>query len=307
MRSPYRDWPKAELHLHLEGSIEPQTLRELNPATTLEEARAHYRYEDFPAFIRSYLWAIGHLNGSADYALVLRRLLERLEREGVRYTEITLSAGVILWRGQEFAPVYDALEAEAARSPVTVRWVLDSVRQWGVAEARKVVKLAAERVGHGVVAFGIGGDEQRGPVELFGEVFREAKAAGLHLTIHAGETVGAESVWGAVKLGAERIGHGIRAVDDPELLVWLREHDVPLEICVSSNVATGAVPRLEEHPIRRIFEAGVPIVLGSDDPAMFHTTLEHEYELAAAQFGFSEEELRQIAANGFQYAFDRAA
>jgi aminodeoxyfutalosine deaminase len=304
MRSFYREWPKAELHLHLEGSIEPQTLRELNPATTMEEAQARYRYEDFPAFIRSYLWVIGHLNQPADYALILKRLLERLDRENVGYAEITLSAGVILWRGQEFAPVYEALQAEAGRSPVQVRWVLDAVRQWGVEEARKVLRLAAERAGSGVVAFGIGGDESRGPVEMFREVFQEAKAAGLRLTIHAGETVGAESVRGAVRLGAERIGHGIRAADDPELLEQLREHDIPLEICISSNAATGAVRCLEEHPVRRIFEAGVPIVLGSDDPAMFHTTLEHEFELAAQQFGFSEAELRQIAENGFKYAFD---
>jgi aminodeoxyfutalosine deaminase len=303
MLSLYHDWPKSELHLHLEGSIEPQTLRELNPATTLEEARARYRYEDFPAFIRSYLWAIGHLTGPEHYGLIARRLLERLEREGVRYAEITVSAGVILWRGQEFPPVYQALQAEAERSPVQVRWVLDAVRQWGAEEARRVVKLAAERLGRGVVAFGIGGDELRGPVQWFGDVFREAKDAGLHLTIHAGETAGPESVWDAVRLGAERIGHGIRAADDPALLAHLRDHDIPLEICISSNVATGAVRCLEEHPIRRIFDAGVPILLSTDDPAMFHTTLEREFELAARQFGFTEAELERVARNGFQYAF----
>jgi aminodeoxyfutalosine deaminase len=303
MLSLYHDWPKSELHLHLEGSIEPQTLRELNPATTLEEARARYRYEDFPAFIRSYLWAIGHLTGPEHYGLIARRLLERLEREGVRYAEITVSAGVILWRGQEFPPVYEALQAEAERSPVQVRWVLDAVRQWGAEEARRVVKLAAERLGRGVVAFGIGGDELRGPVQWFGDVFREAKDAGLHLTIHAGETAGPESVRDAVRLGAERIGHGIRAADDPALLAHLRDHDIPLEICISSNVATGAVRCLEEHPIRRIFDAGVPILLGTDDPAMFHTTLEREFELAARQFGFTEAELERVARNGFQYAF----
>ncbi len=304
MLSFYHDWPKAELHLHLEGSIEPWTLRELNPATTIEEARQHYVYEDFVGFIHSYLWAIGHLTEPAHYALVARRLLERLAREGVRYAEITVSAGVILWRNQEFAPIYDALEAEAAQSKVRVRWVLDAVRQWGVEEARKVLRLAAERVGKGVIAFGIGGDESRGPAEWFADVFHAAREAGLHLTIHAGETVGPESVWSALKGGAERIGHGISAASDPALLAHLREQGIPLEICISSNVATGSVRSLEEHPVRRIFDAGVPIVLGTDDPAMFHTTLEREYELAAQRFGFGETELQAIAQNGFRYAFD---
>jgi adenosine deaminase/aminodeoxyfutalosine deaminase len=306
MKTYYSALPKAELHLHLEGSIEPETLSELNPSTTLEEARSRYRYADFPAFIQSYLWAIRHLNQPEDYALITRRLLERLERQQVRYAEITLSAGVILWRGHEFAPVFDAIHRETEGSPVRVRWVFDSVRQWGIEPARKVLRLAAERTNLGVVAFGIGGDETLGPVEWFGDVFREAKDAGLHLTVHAGETVGAESVWGAVRLGAERIGHGIRAAEDPELLAYLRENHIPLEICISSNVCTGAVKSLAEHPVRRIYAAGVPIVLGTDDPAMFHTTLEREYEIAAREFGFTDKELERIVENGFKYAFGAA-
>src|SRR5690606_14267347 len=144
------------------------------------------------------------------------------EAQNVRYAEITISAGVILWKGREFAPIFDALQAEAVRSPVKVRWVLDAIRQLGAEHAIEVAKLAAERVSEGVAAFGIGGDEGRGPVEWFGGVFQFARDAGLHLTIHAGETAGPESVWGAVRLGAERIGHGIRAAEDPALLDYLR-------------------------------------------------------------------------------------
>jgi adenosine deaminase len=175
-----------------------------------------------------------------------------------------------------------------------------------VEHAWEVARLAAERVGRGTIAFGIGGDEVAGPVEWFGDVFRFALDAGLHLTVHAGESAGPESVWGAVRLGAQRIGHGIRAADDPKLLEHLRERDIPLEVCISSNVATRVVGTLSEHPVRRIYDAGVPIVLASDDPAMFHTTLTQEYELAAREFGFTDAELAGIVENGFRYAFGKA-
>jgi len=278
---------------------------ELNPSLMAGQVRARYRYRNFAEFIESYKWIVAHLRRPSDYALIARRLLDKLAAQNVRYAEITISAGVILSRNQDFAPIYDALCEEAARSPVKVRWILDAIRQLGPEHAMKVAKLAAARAGSGVVAFGIGGDERRGPVEWFAGVFDFAREAGLNLTIHAGETAGPASVWGAVRLGAQRIGHGIHAAKDPELLAYLREKDIPLEICISSNVATGAVRRLEDHPVRRIYEAGVPIVLGTDDPAMFHTTLEHEYELAARVFGFTDDELRGIAENGFRYAFTK--
>ena len=142
---------------------------------------------------------------------------------------------------------------------------------------------------------------------MFRDVYRFAAGRGLHLTAHAGETAGPESVWAALELGAERIGHGIRSIDDPVLVRHLRDRDIPLEISISSNVATGAVTSLAGHPVRRLFDAGVPIVLNTDDPAMFHTTLTREYELASSLFGFSEPELRGIAENGFRYAFREGA
>jgi aminodeoxyfutalosine deaminase len=291
--------PKAELHLHLEGSIEEETLSELAPGCDL----ARYRFADFAGFIESFKWATGCLRSPNDYALVTRRLLASLERQNIRYAEITLSAGVVLWRKQDFAAVYDAVREAAAESSVTVFWILDAIRHFGPEPAMEVAQLAAERVDDGVVAFGIGGDEVRGPAEWFRDVFAFAKARGLRLTAHAGETCGPQSVWQALEIGAERIGHGISSVQDPALLRHLRDQGIPLEICISSNVATGAVPRLAAHPIRRIYDAGVPIVLNSDDPAMFGTTLTHEYELARDQFGFSEAELRELAENSFRYGF----
>ncbi len=298
-----QELPKAELHLHLEGSVEPETLHELDPGTPLEELRALYQYPDFDAFLRAF-GAVGkRLRTPEDYGLITRRLLERLAAQNVRYAEIIVAAGVVLWKGQDFAPIFDAIEDGAAGSPVEVRWILDAVRQFGVEPAMQVVELAAARRERGVVAFGIGGSEQRGPAEWFTEVFAAARRAGLRLTAHAGEGTSAQSVWAALELGAERIGHGISAIDDPELVRHLRDRQIPLEICLTSNLVTGVVPGLEAHPVRRLFEAGVPVTLNTDDPAMFRCTLVGEYELAARAFGFTEAELAEIANDGFRFAF----
>jgi aminodeoxyfutalosine deaminase len=295
--------PKAELHLHLEGSIEPETLHELDPATSLEEFRALYCYADFDAFLKAF-GAIGkRLRTPADYALITTRLLQRLERQNVCYAEIIIAAGVVLWKGQQFGPIFEAVREAASESTVEVQWILDAVRQFGVEHVRQVAELAAERVDQGVVAFGIGGSEERGPAEWFVDVFAFAKAAGLRLTAHAGESMGPQSIWAALHLGAERIGHGIAAAQDPELMRHLRERNIPLEICITSNLVTGVVACVENHPLRRLYDAGVPITLNTDDPAMFACTLTGEYRLAAKHFGFSETDLRRIAENGFRYAF----
>jgi adenosine deaminase/aminodeoxyfutalosine deaminase len=295
--------PKAELHLHLEGSVSAETLMELAPGSDASEMRARFRFTGFGGFIETFKWISGHLQAPEDYALITRRLLQELERQQVRYAEITLSAGVVLWRKQDFAAIYQAVRGAAASSNVTVFWILDAIRHFGHGPAMEVAQLAAERVEDGVVAFGIGGDEARGPADQFRDVFRFARSQGLRLTAHAGETCGAESIWQALEIGAERIGHGISCAQDPVLLRHLGDRWIPLEICVSSNLATGVVPSLAAHPIRRIYDAGVPIVLNSDDPAIFGTTLTAEYELARTQFGFSDPELAQLAENSFRYAF----
>src|SRR5579862_7044313 len=245
--------PKAELHLHLEGSVEPETLHELDCATSVEEFRSLYRYPDFDAFLKAFA-AIGkRLRTPEDYALITSRLLQRLAAQNVSYAEIILAAGVVLWKGQEFAPIFEAVRETAAGSPVEVRWILDAVRQFGPDHVMAVARLAAERVNRGVVAFGIGGSEERGPAEWFAEAFAFARSSGLHLTAHAGESTGPESVWAALNLGAERIGHGIAAARDPELMRHLRDRDVPLEICITSNLVTGVVKTIGDHPVRLLF------------------------------------------------------
>jgi adenosine deaminase/aminodeoxyfutalosine deaminase len=290
----------AELHVHLEGSIESKTLREIDPSLTNQEIAANTSYADFAGFIASYVWVNRKLLTPAHYAIAARRLFESLEAQAVTYAEVTLSAGVILWKKQDLAAVFNALTGEAARARLEVRWILDATRQWGVEAARPVFEFAAARQSEGVVAIGLGGFEEQGPAKWFHDLYAQARERGLRLTCHAGETSGPESVWEALELGAERIGHGIRAVEDPRLMEFLRERQIPLEICITSNVRTGAAASLEQHPIRKLFDAGVPIILNTDDPALFGCTLQSEYELAAGEFGLPVDDL---AANAFRYAF----
>src|ERR1039457_5776451 len=186
------DVPKAELHLHLEGSVEPETLYELDPSSSIEEYRALYHYTDFDAFLRAFASVGKRLRTPEDYALITRRLLERLEAQNVRYAEIIIAAGVVLWKQQDFAPIFDAIGAAAGESGVQVRWILDAVRQFGVEPAMQVAELAAARVDRGVVALGIGGRQKRGPASRLQDVFRFASNAGLHLTAHAGESMRSE-------------------------------------------------------------------------------------------------------------------
>jgi aminodeoxyfutalosine deaminase len=292
---------KAELHVHLEGSIDPETLLAIDPSLSREEIAAHYTCRSFEEFIQGYIWVNRKIEKPEHYALATRHLLERLAAQDVTYAEITLSAGMILWKGQDLPAIYDAIWRETQRSSVKAFWIPDAVRNLGPEPALPVAKFAVERRGDGVIAFGLGGDEARGPAELFRDVFAYARDGGLHLVCHAGETTGPESIWAALAIGAERIGHGIAAARDPLLLKKLRESNVPLEVCISSNVCTGVVASLREHPVRQLYDAGVPIVLNTDDPAFFQTTLTREYEIADELFGLPSDSL---AAAGFRYAFD---
>jgi adenosine deaminase/aminodeoxyfutalosine deaminase len=298
-----RDLPKAELHLHLEGSVEPRTMQELAPELSAAEIETIYHFTDFCGFLQAFKGMVERLRTPEDYALVARRMAENLVRQNVRYAEVIFSAGVVLWKKQEVAPIFDAIRRAVADAGVEVRWIVDAIRHFGAEHVMRVAEEAAALAGEGVIAFGIGGDEARGPAEWFTEIYRFARAKGLRLTAHAGEAAGPESIWNALEIGAERIGHGIRAIEDPVLLRHLADRRIPLEVCITSNVMTGVVGTLGQHPVKRLYDAGVPITLNTDDPGLFRTSLCSEYELAAREFGFGEPELREIAGNAFRYAF----
>jgi aminodeoxyfutalosine deaminase len=302
MASDIAPQPLCELHLHLEGSVDPATLRLLDPSLTAETAEAPYRFTDFAGFIECFKFIALRLRTPEDYALITRNLIAYLAAQGVSYAEVTLSAGVLVWRERDLAPYYDAVRAASKNGPVEIRWILDAVRQFGPDPAWRVAEFAAQRVNDGVVAIGIGGDELRGPASWFGSMYRFAHASGLHLTAHAGETDGPASIWEALEIGAERIGHGIRAVDDPVLMRYLRDHRIPLDVCPTSNVCTGAVISIDAHPLRKLYDAGIPITLSTDDPGLFRCTLQQEFD-TAARLGIDDQALRNIIANAAHYRF----
>jgi aminodeoxyfutalosine deaminase len=301
--------PLTELHLHLEGTVSRQTVMLLDPLLSRDAVDDAWSFTDFPGFINCFKFVAQRLRGPEDYALVTRRMMQALAIQGISYAEVTLAAGVVLWRGFDFDAVWREIRAAQQdafnESPVEIWWNLDAIRQFGPDHVMEVARLATRYVGGGAISFGIGGDEVGGPAHLFADAYRYAKDAGLRLTAHAGETDGPESIRAALAIGAERIGHGIRAIDDPELVRRLAAEQVPLEVCITSNVLTGAVKSLDVHPVRRLFDAGVPITLNTDDPGVFDTTLQRELQIAKDRFGFSDAELAQIEATADRVRFVR--
>lgn len=304
--------PKAELHLHLEGSVEPSTLLELRQrhgmeGATLAEVEQFYSYKDFAGFLSAFKDVTGHLRTPEDYELITYRLMERLKRQNILHAEVTVSVGVCLWRKQDFSAIFEGLERGRQRGEkdfgVSLLWIFDAIRQFGAEKAQNVLQWAIQFHDRSVVAFGIGGDERAGPPEWFAGVYARAAEQGLHLTAHAGESVGPDSIWGALNLKAERIGHGLTAAQDVELVEELAERQIPIEICITSNLRTGCCTDLAQHPARRYFDQGLMLTLNSDDPAMFRTSLVEEYALAQDAFGFTDEHLRELARNSFEASF----
>jgi adenosine deaminase/aminodeoxyfutalosine deaminase len=303
--------PKAELHLHLEGSIDPPTLLELKEhhgkKGTLAEVEQLYRYKDFTGFLLAFKAVTEELQTPEDYELITYRLMEKLKADNVLHAEAYVSVGVCLWRKQDFDSIFAGLERGRERGErdfgISLLWIFDAVRQFGADKAQRVAELGARYKGPSVVGFGIGGDERQAAPELFRDVYAYAAKNGLRLTAHAGETAGPGSVWGALNLPAERIGHGFTASQDSELVEALSKRQIPVEICITSNLRTGICPAITEHPVRNYFDQGVMVTLNTDDPAMFATSLSREYQLAQDAFGFTDEHLRELARNSFEASF----
>jgi aminodeoxyfutalosine deaminase len=313
-----RRLPKAELHLHLEGTIAPATLVELSARhdaepITLPEAEALYHFTDFTGFINAFKAVTRRLIGPDDYELVAWRMLQALAAQGVVHAEVYISVGVIyLWRNHDpacFEPIFAGLDRARARAErelgITLYWIFDAVRHFTVPEAERVFRKAAElRATHpSIIGIGLGGDERMAGSEPFRALYAEARQAGLRLTNHAGETTGPEAIWEALSIGSERLGHVLSAVSDPDLIQELKARRAPLELNPTSNVRTGVCPSFAAHPLRRYFDAGLLVTLNSDDPAFFGSDIANEYLLAHIEHGFSYNELKQLAANSILASF----
>jgi aminodeoxyfutalosine deaminase len=303
--------PKAELHLHLEGTIVPATALELRQRHgkkgSIEEIEKLYQYQDFIGFLMAFKTITEDLQTADDYELITYRMMENLHAQNVLHAEVYVSVGVCLWRKQDFAAIFEGLERGRQRGErdfgISLLWIFDAVRQFGTAAAKDVFGLAVRYRDRNVIGIGIGGDEVKAPPEIFREVYAYAADNGLRLTAHAGESAGPGSIWGALNLRAERIGHGLTAGQDPELIEELAQRQIPVEICVTSNLRTGCCKALADHPVRNYFEHGLMLTLNTDDPAMFGTSLNGEYQLVKDHFEFSEDHLRELARNSFEASF----
>ena len=304
--------PKAELHVHLEGAIRPATLLELAqrngislPARDAAGLQEFYRFKDFEHFIQVYMLITGCLRTAEDYRLIAYEFGRECARQNIRYAEVTFSVETNQRvSGLPWQVIVEALNAgrRQARDEFGVDWgwIFDIVRNLPATQDTVLeIALAARQMG--CVALGLGGSEAEFPPELFVEAFERARQAGLPSVPHSGEWGGPASIRASIeKLHAVRLQHGIRSAEDPALVRLLAERQIGIDVCPSSNICLGVYPDFASHPLRQVWEAGVLVTIGSDDPPMFNTDLNHEYEILVDHFGFTAEELEQVSLNGLR-------
>ena len=305
--------PKAELHVHLEGTAPPALVRRLADRNGLPlpdrllSTDGSFHYGDFLDFLRCYDLAASVMRTGEDYRDITYEYLCACAREGAIYVELTASPDHAALVGMSDEEHIDGIARgiDDARRDCGIegRILISAVRNFGVEQALRVARYTAERPHPYIVGFSMAGDEAGFPAADFAHVFAIAAEAGLGCTIHAGEWAGPESVWAALELPVTRIDHGVRAVEDPVLVSELAARGVVLACCPTSNVVLGVYRSYEEHPLRSLIDAGVRLTLGSDDPPYFGATIGGEYELAAARMGLGEAELRQITSTAIDAAF----
>lgn len=303
--------PRIELHLHLEGAAPPEFIRTLAGEKRMRldgvfDASGAYVYDDFAGFLATYEAATEVLKSPEDFARLTRAVLEQSRDQGVIYTEIFVSPDFC--GGRDLSAWRDYLaaieEAAAGVDDIEMRTIATCIRHFGPDKARETARCAAETAGSFVTGFGMGGNEGMGTQGDFAWAYDCAREAGLGLTTHAGEFGGPESVRQALDdLGVSRIGHGVRAVEDPALVDRLAQEGVVLEVCPGSNVVLSVYPTFAAHPIETLRKAGVPVTVSTDDPPFFHTTLDAEYDALAQHFGWDDEQIREVNRTAARAAF----
>lgn len=307
------DIPKVELHLHLEGAAPPSFIRGLAKQKKIDisgifDERGHYAYEDFRDFLKVYEAATSVLTTPGDYARLTAAVLEESAASGVIYSECFLSPDFCGGRavgpwGEYLAAIREAAEAAERGSGIILRGIVTPIRHFGPDKAKEVALCAAETAGDWIVGFGLAGDEGSGEPGDFAWSFDCAREAGLRLTCHAGEWRGPESVRNALGLGVERIGHGVRAMEDPALVDRLAEDGIVLEVCPGSNLALGLYRSWRAHPIERLRERGVKVTVSTDDPPFFHTTMDREFDRLADAFGWDAGDFATLNRTAAEAAF----
>ena len=309
--------PKVELHVHLVGSASVPTVLELSRRhpgsrvpTSEDELRRFYTFRDFPHFAQVYRAINELVREPEDVATLVLGLARDLAPQGARYVELQVTPYAHHVVGMPMREVTEALDLAARRSladhGVEMAYIFDIPGEFGEEAARITVEHALQEPPAALVGFGIGGIEQARPQyrDAYRSAFSAARAAGLHSVPHGGEMTGPETIWEVIEgYGAERIGHGINCLDDPRLVAHLRETQLPLDVCPTSNVCTGQIAEIGDHPLPRMLEEGLYVTLNSDDPPMFATTLAQEYRVAATAFGFGKAELALLARNGVQASY----
>jgi aminodeoxyfutalosine deaminase len=318
MSSPHEEFiaglPKAELHVHHVGSASPRVVSELaarHPGTVpsdLDALREFYTFRDFSHFIEVYLAVVDLVREPEDVRLLTYEVATEMAAQNIRYAEMTLTPYTSVQAGVPIEAFVEAVEdartAAERDHGIRLRWIYDIPGEFGVPAAEATADYALDHAPSTLVGFGLGGPEVGVPRPQFQPVFDRARAAGLHSVPHAGETTGPQTVWDALELlGAERIGHGTSSVQDERLLAHLAEQQVALEVCPTSNIATRAVDALENHPIKQMYDAGVLVTVNSDDPPMFGTNLNREYEIAADLLGLDERGIADLAKNAVHASF----
>ena len=307
--------PKAELHVHQVGSVSPRIVAELaslHPDSPVPKTpdllRDYFAFTDFDHFITVYLSVVDLVRTAEDVRMVTYEVAREMAEQQIRYAELTCSPYTSVLTGVAAEAYCEAIEdarnAAERDFGLVLRWCFDIPGEFGIPAAQETLRIATELAPDGLVSFGLGGPEVGVPRPQFKEFFDRARAAGLHSVPHAGETTGPQTIWDAlVDLGAERIGHGTSAAQDPKLLDHLVTTGIALEVCPTSNIATRSVVDLAEHPIIEMYRAGVTVTVNSDDPPMFGTTLNHEYAVAADLLGLDREGVAELAGTAVSASF----
>ena len=320
IESYIRVMPKVELHVHLEGAIQPSTVLELARRNHIElpfqdeiALRKSFAYRDFDHFIETFIMITRCLKTVEDYELIVYEFGAEMARQNVRYAEVTVTPSTHHRLGIPHDTWFSGLQHGRSRVQsdfgITINWIFNIVRKWAdstatVPMADYVTQVAIEGKNDGVVALGLAGSEADAPPEAFTHWFEQARAEGLHSVPHAGEMAGPESVWGAIlALGAERIAHGVRAIEDPKLVEYLVNHCLPLDITPTSNIQLGVYSDYASHPLPQLYGAGAIVTISTDDPPLFNITLSEEYALLATRFGLDINAIDQIVLNGVRSSF----